>query len=456
MFYWSKYFDRWQVATWMSVSKGAADNYVRTISLKFGYPGGEELLDELPDGYDEHFINISNLKNNKKIREFYKPEEKPPKKLLLLPAKTEVIDEKPEKEERVEEDFVDDRIKFNPPPDVIYILPTDKVPEEEITQPLPPIKPEPPPDEPKKPEEDKPETSPDKPPPDGPFIPPGDRRGGQPPPQLPQTPVETGPERDNTRLFGILTVVITIGFILFTGLWAVNRFTRTPPPPPRTATPTSQIIPLTLTPTIELTKTITPTPTISPTSTISPTPTVSPTPVPFPINENFSDDYSDLWWVHGSPIVVGSMNLSKNTGLLTAMEGEMATMVIGNVGWDDYVISLGYENITIESPSVQLAFRYIDVNNMILLDCDFYSQCTWYFVVDGVRNKIIETGHLYFSEGGTITVNEDRISIDVVAYDDKSSITIPDIYKEKFSNGGFMITFQSGTYFDYINIQELP
>jgi hypothetical protein len=204
-------------------------------------------------------------------------------------------------------------------------------------------------------------------------------------------------------------------------------------------------------------------PTATSTETLTPTPVITPTPMPLPIKEDFSEQYSDLWWVIGDPILTESIAGGQFSGVLTNRGGEMSTLLVGNTAWTDYVIYIRANLWTsgYPPPTILIGVRVIDLNNMIALDCyDNMPSCDWVIIYEGVEDRIKVGQQMIMNYGLRIVVQGDTVSALVQnvpsSGEQRMSIILPAKYKDKFQGGGVLLQTTSFIEVDYVEIESLP
>lgn len=269
-------------------------------------------------------------------------------------------------------------------------------------------------------------------------------------------PGQGGQQRINRT--AVTRLLIVLGIIV--GLWFVFFRPQSQPP----ATPTQNIEP-----SATHNETISPTATIESTSTpeIELTPTIPPTAVPLPIREDFSKQYSDLWYVSGDPLVTenvqgGNLNYS---GVLTTGSSNTATLLIGNTAWHDYVVSLGAYYYSLGwtnglEPIVLIGVRVQDLNNMIGLECKFNNACVWIVIHDGLQDRLPSGAELVIDRLITITVQGDTFTAVAQKYayaeDETLSFVLPPKYKGKYDGGGVLLKLKDRVQVNFFEINVLP
>ena len=406
LFYWLKGYSRRKVSEWLVIDKGTSDGYIRILPDKFSYSGtAEELRDDIPEDYHSYFPNLSDLKDENKIRDY--------------------VSEEPEPEP----------ISYTPP--------------EELGEPV--VIPRPKPD-----------------PGDSGFEPPP-RGRDQPPPDGTLPPPREFPWVRIFIFVVLLVVGgYVVNWIISrpqTPVVSIEDIYKTENPRPGSVeeTPVEEIpvveppeVTPTITPTITLEPTITHTPTITSTPTETPTMTITPTYVPLPIIENFDSDISGEWWTLGDPIITDSYRLVRSKGLLTTYEDVELSMMIGNVSWDNYVIKSLYEYGGSYEKHYILGIRAIDLENMITFECKFPSyQCSWNVIEDGVKTTLVPPHNVVIDTGFTIIVNGNQFTFSEPKFNTSSSLVLPDSLRDKFSSGGVYLNIKN-VVVDHLHIQELP
>lgn len=202
----------------------------------------------------------------------------------------------------------------------------------------------------------------------------------------------------------------------------------------------------------------TPEPTLAPEPTLTYTPEIPPTAVPFPVREDFSKKYSDLWWVSGNPFVSENIQFGNFSGVLTTYENETATLMIGNTAWSDYVVSLS-THMPLITNHMLIGVRAKDLNNMIALDCRYDRLCQWVIVYQGVWETLPTNKVMYITlltitaEGDTFTAvgrHPGNASVDTLSF------VLPPKYDGMFQGGGVVLQITSAMEIDYVDINPLP
>jgi outer membrane biosynthesis protein TonB len=287
-----------------------------------------------------------------------------------------------------------------------------------------------------------------------------------PPPARPRT--EPRPNLGRRRI--ILITLVGGGLLVLIGVCVIGLIRPIALALIRTETPPTQTAPsrvITNTQQVVLTDTAIRTPTdllvstgtfTSEAPTLTATPEVLPTAIPLPIREDFSEKYSDLWWVSGNPIISENIAFGDYSGVLTTNQHETATLLIGNESWSDYVVSTRVRMPRTDN-HLLIGVRVKDLNNMLALDCA-YSTCSWVIFYEGEPENLSNTLSSMYFDPLTLTVEGDKITA-FGRYRNFSrtytmSFFIPPKYEGSFDGGGVMIQMTSVMEIDYIEINPLP
>jgi DNA-binding CsgD family transcriptional regulator len=285
----------------------------------------------------------------------------------------------------------------------------------------------------------------------------------EPPPsprQIPRTEIRPQRVRVANRPWIIIAFVAISGCFLFyvltsipplSGIFHPQNLNEQTPEVIQTISPETPILTIANT-----TETSASSPTIEPSFTA--TPTIPPTSVPLPIREDFSQQYSDLWWVLGDPILTESIPLVPYSGVLTTRESESATLLIGNTAWTNYVVSFRAASNGLTS-NILIGVRVIDLNNMIALDCNIAgNHCTWVIIYKGNRDVLPTESKMMLFYDFILTVEGDTfraIGKWPDSTESRMSIVLPSQYQGKFSGGGVLIQIKD-VGVDYVEINSLP
>jgi hypothetical protein len=183
------------------------------------------------------------------------------------------------------------------------------------------------------------------------------------------------------------------------------------------------------------------------------TSSIPPTAVPLPIKEDFSTQYSDLWWVSGNPLVVGRV-WSPYDGVVTTQQNEYVTLWIGNTAWKNYVVA--FRAWRADSSELNVGVRVSDLNNSVQFECIRFN-CHWLIISDGARDQIPGEQAVTPDANFTFTVQGDTYTMLVKSAvpEVRMSLILPPKYKHKFQDGGVLFQF-TNIEIDYIEINPLP
>ena len=270
--------------------------------------------------------------------------------------------------------------------------------------------------------------------------------------------VEGRSRRPVPPLLLVVSVVICVALLAGAGiLW--RAFAPTPTQPSITPSFSSLLVTESTSTTMPLsTPQLPASPTLSPTPEFTFTPNNPPTAVPLPIREDFSKQYSKLWWVMGDPVITESVPYQYYSGVLTTRPSETATLLIGNTAWTDYFVSLRAAGGGSRS-HILVGVRAIDLNNMVALDCDIGQQCTWIIIYHGERDTLPTQKTMFMRDNFVLTVEGDTFTA-VGKFPDSTetrmSVVLPPKYQNLFTGGGVLIQITDGIGVDFVEINPLP